>query len=109
MPVSGANLTFTNDRVSQDTFYEAVKTYHTALPKIVDAEAMSVWFFTNTSFAISPLTIPGIPVAKLVALLKPFTDKLHELGIKYTMLLKQCSSYLKEYYTMQGLIEVGIA
>ncbi|RHZ73301.1 hypothetical protein CDV55_103270 [Aspergillus turcosus] len=108
-PVSGLNLTFTNAGISQDTFYEAVALYHSTLPSIVDAGAMSVWYFTNTSFYISPLTGPNIPVAELEALVKPFTDGLTQLGIKYTTYSAQFDSYLAEFEGMQGPIQVGIA
>lgn len=106
---SGLNLTFTNANISQDKFYEGVKLYHNALPAIVDAGAMSVWQFTKSSFAISPLTGPNIPVDKLVALVKPYTDGLRRLGIKYTMHSQQFNSYLEEFEGMQAPIQVGIA
>ena len=108
-PVSGLNLTFTNANISQDTFYEAVKLYQSALPAIVDAGAMSVWYFTKSSFSISPLTGPNIPVDKLVELVKPFTDELHRLGIKYQTHSQQFDSYLEQFNTMQSEIQVGIA
>lgn len=109
LPVSGANLTFTNANISADTFYEAVGAYHALLPPIVDAGAMSIWYFTNTSFSISPLTAPGISKDHLTAVLKPFTDTLTSLGIKYDMTVRQFPSYLAELNTMQGPLEVGIA
>ncbi|BDD63893.1 hypothetical protein MPDQ_003948 [Monascus purpureus] len=108
-PVSGFNLTFTNADISQDTFYRAVSLYHKTLPALVDAGAMSVWYFTNTSFSISPLTGPDIPVADLVSLVKPFTDGLTRLGIKYESFSRQFSTYLDQFSTMQGEIGVGQA
>ncbi|KAL3481553.1 hypothetical protein BJX99DRAFT_218486 [Aspergillus californicus] len=108
-PVSGFNLTFTNTGISKDTFYDAVTLYHSTLPSLVDAGAMSVWYFTNTSFSISPLTGPNIPVAKLQSLVKPFTDGLKTLGINYTSYAHQFPSYLSQFNAMQGAIEVGIA
>ncbi|KAL5363006.1 hypothetical protein BJX96DRAFT_186526 [Aspergillus floccosus] len=108
-PVSGLNLTFTNANITQDKFYEAVTLYHETLPAIVDAGAMSIWYFTNTSFSISPLTGPNIPVAQLKALVKPFTDGLTQLGIKYTLYAEQFPSYLAQFNAMQAPIEVGIA
>ncbi|OJJ38346.1 hypothetical protein ASPWEDRAFT_105839 [Aspergillus wentii DTO 134E9] len=108
-PVSGLNLTFTNAGISQDTFYQAAELYHETLPSIVDAGAMSVWYFTNTSFYISPLTGPNIPVADLVKLVKPFTDGLTKLGVKYTLYSEQFTNYLDEFNTMQSEIQVGIA
>jgi FAD binding domain len=109
IPVSGANLTFTNEGISQDTYYEAVKAYHASLPSIVDAGAMSVWYFSNASFSISPLTGPGISEEDLVGLLKPFTDTLDRLGIPFDMVSKQFPGYLEEFNEMQGPIQVGIA
>ena len=108
-PVSGLNLTFTNDQISQDTFYEAVARFHTRLPALVDAGAMGIWFYTNTSFAISPLTGPNIPEAKLISLVKPFLDDLKELGIKPTVYSKQFPSYLSQFNGMQQAIGVGEA
>ncbi|KAJ9483183.1 hypothetical protein VN97_g10231 [Penicillium thymicola] len=108
-PVSGLNLTYTSEGISQDTFYSTVEAFHAELPAIADAGAMSVWYFTNTSFSIAPITGPNIPVADLVALLKPFTDKLDNLGIKYTTVSKQYDSYYRQFQDMQGLIEVGTA
>lgn len=108
-PVSGLNLTFTNTGISQDTFYRAVELYHATLPSIVDAGAMSVWYFTNTSFTISPLTGPDIPVSKLVGLAQPFLDGLKKMNINYTLHSEQFSTYLEEFNGMQGEINVGIA
>jgi FAD/FMN-containing dehydrogenase len=42
-PTSGANLTFVSNGVSQDAYYEAISTFHSSLPKMVDAGVMSVW------------------------------------------------------------------
>ncbi|KAL4879308.1 hypothetical protein BJY04DRAFT_193725 [Aspergillus karnatakaensis] len=108
-PVSGLNLTFTNEGISQDTFYEAVTLYHATLPSLVDAGAMSVWYFTNASFSIAPLTGPDIPVAELEKLVKPFTDGLTTLGITYTYHAEQFPRYLAQFNAMQGEILVGTA
>ena len=109
IPTAGLNLTFTSDGISQDTYYEAVEKYHATLPAIVDAGVMSVWYFTNASFAISPLTGPGLTAAAMKALVKPFTDTLEQLKINYTMYAKQYPGYLNEFTALQGPIEVGIA
>ena len=108
-PVSGFNLSFTNNNINQDTFYRAVSLYHETLPVLVDAGAMSVWYFTNTSFTISPLTGPNIPVADLLSLLKPFTDGLKKLGIAYQSFSDQFANFLDEFNTMQSEIGVGQA
>ncbi|KAI9713051.1 MAG: hypothetical protein M1820_001036 [Bogoriella megaspora] len=106
---SGANLTFTNQNITQDTFYKAVSAWHEVLPAIVDAGAMTVWSFTNTSWALMPLTAPGLSKAQVTALLKPFMDSLTALGIQYTSFVGQFSGYLEEFDNMFNTIEVGIA
>lgn len=108
-PVSAFNLTFTNDGISQDTFYEAVGLYNTHLPPLVDAGAMGTWYFTNTSFTVAPVTAPNVPENKLLELVQPFLADLHRLGIKYAFYSHQFPSYLAEYNAMQNPIQVGIA
>ncbi|GKZ34192.1 hypothetical protein AbraIFM66950_004376 [Aspergillus brasiliensis] len=108
-PTSGLSLTFTNDNITQDTFFEAVTLYHALLPSIVDAGVMSVWYFTNTSFYISPLTGPGVPVATLRSLVAPFETGLTKLGINYTIEAKEFDTYLEEFNTMEAEIAVGKA
>lgn len=108
-PTSAMNLTFTSANTSQDNYYEAISTFHASLPPLVDAGGMSVWYFTNESFAISPITGPGITVPELKQFLAPLMDKLDQLGIQYTSYFGQFSGYLDEYNAMQGPIDVGIA
>ncbi len=107
--VSGANLTFTNEGISQDTFYAGIAAYHALLAPIINAGAMSISFFTNDSFMISPLTAPGISKADLARLLQPFLSNLQKLGIKYTHTIRQFSGYLPQLTAMETHIQVGVA
>lgn len=106
-PVSGLALNFTNANITQDTFFKAVYLYHTNLPALVDAGAMTIWTYTNTSFALTPVTGPNIPEKDLVKLLEPFTAGLKKLGIKYTLNSAQFDTYWDEFQGMQGTIPVG--
>ncbi|TKA61915.1 hypothetical protein B0A55_11313, partial [Friedmanniomyces simplex] len=108
-PTSAMNLTFLSTNTTQDKYYEAISTFHASLPAMVDAGAMSVWYFTNVSFAISPITGPNVTEAQLRKFLQPLTSKLNELDIAYTSYYGQFSGYLEEYNAMQGPIDVGIA
>lgn len=109
IPVSAANLTFTNEGISPERFYAAIGAYHESLASIVDAGIMSLSIFTNTSFTISPMTAPGISKAQLAHLLRPYLTKLEDLGIKYSMGLQQFSGYLAQFTAMQVPISVGTA
>lgn len=107
-PVSAANLTFSN--TNPDAYYQAVSAYHgRLLPSLVDVGAMSIATFTNASFVISPITAPDIPVSRLQSLVTPFTDTLDALGIEYNLTLRQFSTYLSAYDTMQFHVTVGVA
>lgn len=108
IPVSAANLTFTNEGISVDDFYAAISAYHESLSSIVDAGAMSISSFSNTSFKIWPMTAPGISEAQLAQLLRPYLTKLENLGIKYNLVLRQFSGYLPEFTAMQNSIAVGV-
>lgn len=107
--VSGLNLTFTTDGISDDTFFKAVELYNTYLPSIVDEGVMSLNFLTNASFAISPMTGPGVPLKKLKSLVKPVLNGLDELGIKYQYHAEEFSAYLDQYNAQTPLVEVGVA
>lgn len=108
-PTSAMNMTFLSTNTTQDKYYEAISTFHASLPAMVDAGVMIVWYFTNVSFAISPITGPNVTEAQLKSFLVPLTSKLIELGITYTSYYGQFSGYLEEYKAMQGPIDVGIA
>lgn len=107
-PVSGANLSWTNEGISQETFFKSVAAYHAWTPTVVDEGAMSLSFGTNTSFTVGPITAPGIPVAKLTALLQPLLDQLQKLGVNYTApVLRQFPGYLEEFNAMMFPVAVS--
>lgn len=109
IPVSGANITFTNKGISPDTYWAGVAAYHALLPPLVDAGATSVSSFTNSSFAVIPLTAPGISKEQLTDLLQPLFTRLQKLGIKFTSNILQFPGYLAEYTAIQSAVQVGVA
>ena len=110
IPVSGANLTFTTEGISTDTFYAAVKAWHANLPKLVDAGASTNYYITSAFFVLTPFTGPGIPASKAKELLQPFLDELNQLGIKYAMTgPTDFPTYLDQFNTYQLPVEVGMA
>ncbi|KAJ6526891.1 hypothetical protein DFH09DRAFT_1045946 [Mycena vulgaris] len=106
---SAMNMTIFASDTTQDAYYEAIEYFHSTLQTIVDSGAMVVWFFTNTSFVISPITAPAVPVANLKTYLAPFETKLNELNITFTSYYAQFDSYLDSFDAMFSEIEVSIA
>ncbi len=110
IPVSGANLTFSNEGLSRDTYYAAVTAWHANLPKLVDAGAMTVYYVTNKTFTLAPFTGPGISAVQAKQLLQPFLDTLNELGIKYNLTGPiDFPSYLDEFNTFQPQLDLAAA
>ncbi|KAL8718368.1 MAG: hypothetical protein Q9225_004485 [Loekoesia sp. 1 TL-2023] len=110
IPVSGANISWTNDGMSSETFYNAIAAYHAWVPTVVDAGAMSLAFGSNTSFAVGPITAPGMPVDTLKTMMKPLTDSLDKLKINYTPpYFEQFPNYLSEFRAMMPPVAVAYA
>ncbi|TVY84927.1 FAD-linked oxidoreductase ZEB1 [Lachnellula suecica] len=97
MPSSAANLTFTNNGVSQDAFWGAVSVFHETLPAIVDAGGVSVWGFTNASFSMTPTYGPNITASQMSNLLQPVIQKLNANNISFTYAVKSYSDFLSSY------------
>ena len=115
IPVSGANLTFSSDGISLDTFFAAIGAWHASLPAIVDAGAMALYFVTPTldspilDFKLAPLTGPGIPASQAKELLQPFLSSLDELNIPYNLTgPTDFPGFLEQYNAMQALFDVGV-
>ncbi|KAJ5881698.1 FAD binding domain protein [Penicillium soppii] len=107
--VSGMNLTFTTDGISDDTFFKAVELYNTHLPSYVDKGIMSLNFLTNSSFSITPMTAPGLTLTELESLVQPFRDGLEKLGIKYEVYGEEFSNYLDQFNAQTPLVTIAVA
>ncbi|KAF2199995.1 FAD-binding domain-containing protein [Delitschia confertaspora ATCC 74209] len=106
-PTSGANLTFSNQGVSQETFYGAIKTFietHTALS---DAGGVSIWTVTNTSFVLAPATGPSISKDKLDEILRPTLAELQRHNMSYSYFSSQFPTYFDCYQSMNPPSETG--
>jgi hypothetical protein len=99
-PVTGVVLNFTSDGVSSDTFFSAIGHYHEILPTWTAAGAMAIAQVSNTSFVLTPVTLPNISVMEATSLVKPFTDQLSRLGIVYDMNITAFPTYLQHYNTL---------
>ena len=90
MPFSAANLTFTNEGVSQDAYYDAVGKFHEILLPLVDAGGVSVWEFTNTTFSMAPTYGPDISKVQMESIFKPVIDRLDQYRINYSKSESRC-------------------
>ncbi|ORY64797.1 uncharacterized protein BCR38DRAFT_341988 [Pseudomassariella vexata] len=112
--VGGATLSFFATDNSADKFYGGIQAFHKALPRIVDAGAMVVYYFTNTFFMISPVNAYNKTKDEVEVIMSPFVQALDSLDVTYTASYNMSATYYDHYDTYfgplpLGNIQVGIA
>lgn len=106
--MGGASLTFLANDISQDTFWNAIGSWHASLPAIVDKGATALYYFNNEFFSLIPLTFPGGSKAEVTALLEPFTADLRKLNISYSLNVTSFPTYLQHYETNINPLPYGL-
>ncbi|OQE09919.1 hypothetical protein PENVUL_c005G02576 [Penicillium vulpinum] len=96
-PVTGVVLQFENKNPSSNRYFEAIGHYHRHLPTYTTAGGMAIAQITNSSFLLTPLTLPDYTAAKAKKLVAPFLEDLHKLNISYTLNITQSPSYYQHY------------
>ena len=96
-PVTGATLNYTTAGISSDTYWDSIQFFHSLLTNLTGAGGASAHHITDTAFSIEPLTFPGLSVAQVTALLKPYTDYLKHLDVVYNMTITEYPGFLSEY------------
>lgn len=81
---AAANLTFTNDGITQDIFYAGVQTYISGIPAVLDAGGTTTWLNSNSTFTVSPAVGVGMTKEQLDKLHEPVLRGLDELKINYS-------------------------
>ncbi|KAL8906001.1 MAG: hypothetical protein Q9207_002286 [Kuettlingeria erythrocarpa] len=94
---SAANLTFTSQRITSDSFWKVVGTFQQSLPAIVDKGAVAIFVLTNETFQLMPVQGPGIPKAELQELLNPTINILNQEKIKYLFNIGEFPTYYDSY------------
>ncbi|KAI8950474.1 FAD/FMN-containing isoamyl alcohol oxidase MreA [Xylaria longipes] len=107
IPITGANISFTSAGISQDRFYNVVEVYLKSLPVIVDAGAVTVSFLSNETFAVSPLTAPGLSPKEVYRLLSPLTSELEKYNISYNYNVQSFRGYLQQFSAQSACSDVG--
>lgn len=110
----GATLSFYTEENPTEEFYDAIQAFHEALPGMVDAGAMVVYYFTDAFFSISPLNAYNKTKEEVQQIMEPFVTKLDAIGITYTAAYSEFSTYYEHYDKYfgplpLGNIQVGIA
>jgi len=112
--IGGASLSFFSRENPTETFYAAIDAFHAALPAMVDAGSMVVYYFTSTFFMIAPLTAYNKSKTEVRAMLAPFVATLNSMNVTYTAAYSETANYWDHYDKYfgplpNGNIQIGIA
>ncbi|CAD6572444.1 MAG: hypothetical protein ASARMPRED_005337 [Alectoria sarmentosa] len=99
-PVTAVDLDFSNDGTNPDRFFDAIGYFHTQVPGYTAAGGYSFAEITNTSFVLTPLTLPDMHANQATELVQPFLDYLGKVGINYTKTITEFPGFLQYYNTL---------
>jgi FAD/FMN-containing dehydrogenase len=105
--VGGATLSLYALNNPGGTFYNAIDAFHAALPAMVEAGAMVVYYFTSSFFMISPLTAYNKTSAEVASIMEPFLSTLNSMAVKYTVDYSDSNTYYEHYDKYFGPLPVG--
>jgi len=94
---STAYATILKNGTNEKALWEAVGTFLRTLPSLVDAGAFVVWVAAPFGFMLMPAIAPDLHQEELDSLLKPFTNKLTELGLDYQYTSYEKPTFLSNY------------
>ncbi|KAK1248264.1 LOW QUALITY PROTEIN: hypothetical protein MKX08_006484 [Trichoderma sp. CBMAI-0020] len=105
--VAGAKFAIDTSSLGDDVLSSIVDAFHAALPAIVDAGVMIIYFFGPGFFQVPAMTAYGKTQAEAEAILAPFVDALAQLDIALTPTYTQFASYFAHYQHYWGPFPAG--
>jgi hypothetical protein len=107
-PTAGANLTFASTGLSQDEFYSLIDEFQkTVIPASTEAGVTTTFYVTNSTFAMRPMTGPGLNSTQLRSFVEPFMKKLDAKGVRYASFFGDFGSYTEFYAAMYQALAVN--
>lgn len=102
IPIAGVQLQFDLDPDSPDAFYSAVSKYHELVPTITSGPyyGMGIAEITNTSFLLTPLTLPDVTEDDARQLLAPLVDQLNDDGLEFNLTITESPNWLEYWQTL---------
>ncbi|KAF2973231.1 hypothetical protein GQX73_g388 [Xylaria multiplex] len=95
--MAGVQLEFDVDPKRPEAFYKAVSRYHELIPSITTAKGMGIASVTNTTFSLTPLTLPNTSRRQAEKLLAPLVKELNNNRIHYSLNITEHPSWLEHW------------
>ncbi|KAI1282804.1 FAD binding domain protein [Xylaria sp. FL0933] len=95
-PIGGGYLTFDNQTVGTDVFWQAVGLFNSKLPEMLDAKNTTiVYSLANNAFGVYNIASDGRDADEVRAILQPALDALDSLGVPYNCTTHQSATFLE--------------
>ncbi|KAF5353726.1 hypothetical protein D9758_008616 [Tetrapyrgos nigripes] len=107
LPVTIANLTFTDAGISQDAYWEAIAAYSTFTLAFADAGGYLVALYSQSSFQGAPFFMPNKTIDEVNALTSTLLTRLDQLGVNYTYQINSFPGFRDAYANIpsfQGIL-----
>ncbi|KAI0805057.1 hypothetical protein GGR55DRAFT_690741 [Xylaria sp. FL0064] len=109
-PTSRVTMTILNNGSNSDNMYSAITTFiRDTLPGLVDAGAFVIWIAAPFGFTISPAIAPGLALADLDGLFRPFIERLGDMGLEHQYSSTQYSAFLTSYEALQLILSWNVS
>jgi FAD/FMN-containing dehydrogenase len=106
-PVAGLKFAVTAPAENPDALFDAIDAWHAALPDVVDAGIMAIYFF-GPGFLQSPATTAYNKTrAELEAIMKPFVDAATAVGATVDVTYTEYATYYEHYNHYWGPLPAG--
>ncbi|UPK92955.1 hypothetical protein LCI18_003890 [Fusarium solani-melongenae] len=105
--VSGAKFLVTPPKDNPDQIYDIIDAFHAALPDIVDAGVMIIYFFSDSFLQVPAMTAYKKSEAEARKILKPLAKSLAALGVTFEPTFTEFSSYYEHYDHYWGPLPAG--
>nr|WQM87385.1 FAD-linked oxidoreductase [Xylaria grammica] len=97
MPMTGVQLEFDLDPQRPEVFYQAVNRYHELIPSITASKGMAIASVSNSSFLLTPLTLPNATRSDAERLLAPLIRELNDSRVRYSVNITENPSWLEHW------------
>ncbi|KAI1354026.1 hypothetical protein F5Y01DRAFT_302953 [Xylaria sp. FL0043] len=107
---SMVTTTILNNGSNLDNLYSAITTFiRDTLPGLVDAGAFVIWIAAPFGFMVSPAIAPGLALADLDDLFRPFIIRLSDMGLEHQYSQTQYSTFLESYKALQRILSWNVS
>lgn len=100
--MTGVQLQFDLDPERPDVFHSAVSKYHELVPTITSGPyyGMGIAEITNSSFFLTPLTLPNVSDGDARQLLAPLVSQLNDDGVEFNLIISESPNWLEYWQTL---------